>query len=210
MTIEEIEADLAAAIEERDRLQGELGDMLLSDSGDKGAAVTRKLQKAQAKVEETERKVAALIAAQEAAKRAAVEREERQAQEALERLLREAQADHGELMRKAAAADAAFDDFNQALSDLAGACDDFVDRYRELNFQRNEVAVLRLRGWNGQILANLKNHGERSFRNFLQQQNIKPTGSGKKVTISQRMPEFSRLLTGREPAKRRTETVNAA
>ncbi len=203
MTREELETAHGAAKEERDKLQAQLGDVLLSGEDDraKGSSLTKQLQKAQAKLDEVEYALAAVSRAEEAAQKAAVEKEEREAQEALERMLNDARTDHAELMRRAEEADAAFDAFNQALADLGGACDDFLDRYRPLNFQKNEVSVMRLRGWNGQVLSNFKNHGERSFRNFLQQLNIRPTGTGSKVSIAQRIPEFSRLMTGRSPKK---------
>lgn len=207
MTTENIEAARKVALQELEELQAELGEHLLS-GGDKssGSALTKKVQKAKAQLEEIEATATAIAQANDRAEKAARERAEREAQEALERLLQDARADHGELKRKAAAADTAFEAFNQALSDLGGACDDFAERYSELNFQRNGIAILRLRSWNGQILANFKNFGERSFRNFLQQQNIKPTGSGRKITISDAIPDFPRLLVGKNRNTRHEAT----
>lgn len=197
--IEEIESELAEATNERDALEADMGDLLIA-GGDKakGAALNKKLKAAQSRVDEL---VASHAAVRKALEAAAVREQataEREAQEALERRVRDAEADHGELIKRAAAADAAYEAFNQALADLGAACDQFCDNYGAMSLNRNRVSVMRTRGWNGQILANFRNHGERHFRNFLNQQGVKPAGSGTLKTIEGMMPTFAEIMTPRK------------
>jgi chromosome segregation ATPase len=197
--IEEIESELAEATKERDALEAEMGELLIA-GGDKakGSALNKKLKAAQARVDELVASHAAVRKALDAAAAREQAKAEREAQEALEKRVKDAEADHGEVLKRAAAADAAFEALNQALSDLGAACDQFCDNYGSLSLNRSRVSVMRNRGWNGQVLANFRNHGERHFRNFLNQQGLRPAGSGILKTVESMMPTFAEIMTPRK------------
>lgn len=198
---DELEMQLAEARAVRDAANAEVGRLLL-DGKDKakGAAATKALKAAQAKVDELEAAASAILAAKEAALKAEADRQAQEAEAELQRLLRSACDSHANLVALARKADEANAAFVDALADLEAAADDFVETHRPLNLGSTAVSVLRHRGWIGQIFTNLRNHGPRGFRMWFAQKHIPLGGSGQNKPIVDAIPALPQLLGSRGEA----------
>ncbi len=203
MDVQDIITALEAARAVASKAESALGEHMLA-GGDKakGSALTKSLQKANAKVEEIEAKLTAVNNAAERAKQDRIAREEREAEKALAAKIDDAR-DALEAMRKQAAlVDKTLVAHDDAMNDLGAMADEFIEKYRGLGLNSNAVLQLRLRSWCGEILAHMKNRGNRSMRNHLATRNLLTFGSEKIANqcVEAQIPDFATLMNVKRKA----------
>ncbi|MGE3245395.1 MAG: hypothetical protein AB7J19_03615 [Beijerinckiaceae bacterium] len=191
MTDEELEAARAAAQAEVDKLEADLGDALIG-GGDKDGSLSKRLQKAKARLDEIDARAAAIGKAQQREETRHAEAQALAEAEERKRLVEASRDDYRALVKAAAGVDDALKRFDGAMAELGAEADRFIDNYRVLGMDSTVSQFLRARGWCGEVLTYFKNRSERSMRNHMAMRNILTFGSGK--AIVETMPTFDRAL----------------